>query len=146
MMNSFIKSCTLITVLWALIHIVATDFITNSAQAQDRSELKMEGEYTGTMLLEDSSEIVDVELEVVNTGGNKYQAILSYGELPQNESNSASDRSSIKMEGTYQDYTLRLAGDFPLELQFIHNRFTALDSNNNYMGHFERVVRLHSGN
>lgn len=135
------KSCVFVVVTWILSHFIAAEFIIDNAQAQERPSLEIEGEYSGKLFTGDTSEIKDAGL-VVTRDGNKFHAKLYFGRLPMNNSSSASDQDIIELEGEYEDYSLILTGDFPLKIQFIHNRFTALDEENSYMGHLDRVVRV----
>ncbi|MEX2639139.1 MAG: hypothetical protein WD266_00535 [Balneolales bacterium] len=144
MITSFIKTGTVATFLLVL-SIVATDYLMDPANAQDRARNGFEGEYVGKVLLDKTSEEVDVGVRVTNTGGNTYQATLYYGGLPDNGAGS-DEQDRIELEGTHHDYTLKLTGDIPLTFQFIHNRITALDSTNSYRGHLDRVVPLQTGN
>lgn len=110
--------------------------------AQENSRPDFEGEYKGQLLAEEG-EAVDVGLAVTAAGDNEYRAVLYYGGLPRDRSGPTADGDTVELEGTYEDFTLRLVGEVPFRLQYIHGRFTALDEENSYRGHLDRVVRVH---
>lgn len=133
-------STNALVLLMAIVLIAAVQSPGNAQQEQARPNF--EGEYSGQLLVEGEEESVDVGLEVRATGGSEYRAVLYYGGLPGERSEPASDEDTVELEGTYEDFTLRLEDDIPLRFQYIHGRFTALDEDNSYRGHLDRVVRV----
>ncbi len=101
-----------------------------------------EGEFEGFLLVNEEEEIIDVGLSVTVHENNTYHATLYYGGLPEN-TDSESYNNKIELQGMYRDFTLRFTGN-SYRIQFIHGRYTALDENNNYRGHLERVVSVNS--
>lgn len=144
MINSLIRSCTYTTTIlfMVLAHVVAADIPIDLTGTQESSDLGFTGDFSGYIFMEDGTEKKNVGLIVTDLGDNEYQAVLYFGGLPGEQGDSAAEARTVELSGTYSDYTLRLTGDFPLEFQFIHGRFTALDDMNSYMGHLERVIRV----
>lgn len=123
-------------------HTGKSHFIVDAAIAQVVNEARLVGQFSGQLMLEDGNRRVDAELEVMPAGGNDYRATLNHDGLAANPSSTEGAEEGIELEGTFEDYTLILEGDFPLKLQFIHGRFTALDEENNYRGHLDSVVQV----
>ncbi len=107
-----------------------------------QADLNLTGNFSGYVTMEDGEQ-QKVGLIVTDQGDNIFQAVLHYGGLPWEQEEGEEGRS-VELQGTYSDYTLRLSGEFPWDFQFILNRYTALDENNNYMGHLERIIRIES--
>ena len=137
MTRRLIKACLLLF----LITIAAPLLTTQSDHqllARQTTELGFEGEFTGQLDLNgEESDRVEAELRVTSLSDNSYRATLYIG---------GGDDNAIQLEGVYEDYTLRLTGDSPYKLQFIHGRYTALDDENNYKGHFNRQVAVSPDN
>lgn len=129
-------------VLVAVVHVAAAQSPVAPGSAQEPSSPEFEGEYSGQLLVEGGEEKVTVGLEVKAAGDDAYRAILYYGGLPDDRSGPVAVDDTVELTGTYEDFTLRLVGEAPLHLQYIHGRFTALDGANNYRGHLDRVVRV----
>jgi len=118
---------------------MAEGLVENTAQ----SDLNLTGNFSGYVTMNDG-ELKKIGLIVTDQGQNVYQAVLHYGGLPWEQEDGEEGRT-VELQGKYSDYTLRLTshtGDFAWDLQFILNRYTALDNENNYMGHLERVIRI----
>jgi len=115
--------------------------------ARQTTEMGFEGMFSGHLYMDgDESDRVEADLLITQTSGDTYSATIYIGGLPEQGAAAADDEDTIELEGEYKDYTLRLTGEFPYELQFIHGRFTALDDENNYQGHFNRQVEVASDN
>lgn len=144
MIYSLIKFSTYtIAILFMVLgHFVAGDIPIDSIGTQESSDLGFVGDFSGYIFMEDGTDKKNVGLTVTDLGDNEYQAVLYFGGLPWEQEDSAAEARTVELSGTYSDYTLRLTGDFPLEFQFIHGRFTALDDKDSYMGHLERVIRV----
>lgn len=111
---------------------------------QEETRPEFEGAYRGQLVTEgQEGELVEVRLEVRAVDGNEYRATLYYGGLPEERSGSIAGGDTVEFEGTYEDFTLRLKSEaVPFSLQYIHGRFTALDTENSYQGHLDRVVHV----
>ncbi|GEM_PF-2535118 len=128
-------------------HVMAVELFIESAIAQQTPGISFEGEYSGKIFLEDGAEAIEAKLSVTDLGDNEYEGILYYGNLTDEliDPDDSGNYDRIELRGTYQDFILRLEGEgIPLRFQFILGRFTALDEQNNYMGHLDRVIRVSS--
>ncbi len=110
-------------------------------EARTYPGFSMQSEYSGSLSLRNGKKASDMSLQVAIYGNNRFRAVLYYGGLPGDGPDPVSENDIIELEGSYEDHTLRVDGDFPLHFQFNHNLITALDKQNNYMGHFKRVHR-----
>lgn len=131
------------SVIIITMHFIGVDLTIHTATAQVPSENTFEGEYSGQIFIEDGNEAIEAGLKVTALGNNEYEGILYYGGLPEERNDPVGDDDIIELKGTYHDFVLRLSGEeIPLHFQFILGRFTALDEQNNYMGHLEKVIRV----
>lgn len=105
-------------------------------------EVGMAGDFSGHIYLDEGNEKVKVGLSVTEVGEDEYEAVLYFGGLSWEQDADTGRQKTVKLFGTYTDYTLRLTGDFPLVFQFIHGRYTALDDKDSYRGHLEKVIRV----
>jgi len=136
-----------VLVLITITCVMAVELFIESAIAQQTPGVSFEGEYSGKIFLEDGEKAIEAKLRVTNLGDNEYEGKLYYGNLPEelNDPDDPENYDRIELRGTYQDFILRLEGEgIPLRFQFILGRFTALDEQNNYMGHLDRVIRVSS--
>lgn len=129
----------IIFVIAVVVNIAAAQSSATSGESQQHSRPDFEGEYRGQLLVKGEAKM-KAGLKVTAVGDNEYRATLYYGGLPRKQSGSI-DRK-IELEGTYEDFTLRLEGNIPFKLQYIHGRFTALDEECSYTGHLEPVIRV----
>jgi hypothetical protein len=119
---------------------LAAELPDGSEAMAEQPDLNLTGNFSGYVTMEDGEQR-KIGLIVTDQGDDVYQAVLHFGGLPWEQEDDEEGRT-IELQGTYTDYTLRLSGEFPWDLQFILNRYTALDEENNYMGHLERVIRI----
>lgn len=136
-----------VLVFVTIAHVMTVELFIESAIAQQTPGVSFEGEYSGKIFLEEDTEAIDANLRVTDLGDNEYEGILYYGNLTDelNDPDGFGNYDEIELRGTYKDFILRLEGEgFPLRFQFILGRFTALDEQNNYMGHLDRVIRVSS--
>jgi len=110
------------------------------AENTGQSDLSLAGNFSGYVTMQDGEQ-QKVGLIVTDQGDHVYHAVLHYGGLPWEQEEGEEGRT-VELQGTYSDYTLRLTGDFDWDFQYILNRYTALDNENRYMGHLERVIRI----
>jgi hypothetical protein len=141
---SAIRFFVYITVILFLVmaQTVAADLPAGSADDPEITDLILTGNFSGYITMENGNEKQRVGLIVTDQGDGLYHAVLHFGGLPWEQEEADSEDRTVELQGTYSDHTLRLTGDFPWNFQFILNRYTALDENNNYMGHLERVIRI----
>ncbi|MEX0778804.1 MAG: DUF1080 domain-containing protein [Balneolales bacterium] len=100
-----------------------------------------QGEYIGQMYFEDETIKENVGLQIAIYGDKEIGAILYEKGLPNEQINSIEDIGMHKIKGKYEDSALLLEGEFPIRLQHAHGRLTALDEDNNYLGHFSKIKR-----
>ncbi|MEX2573134.1 MAG: DUF1080 domain-containing protein [Balneolaceae bacterium] len=117
----------------------------NEAEAEEHPGFSFQGEYSGMTRLEYGGERVEAGLQIAVYGENRFRALLHPGGLPGEhigpEGTGVLERA-IELEGSYEDYTLHLdAVDYPISVRKIHDHFTVLDEDFNYLGHLNPIQR-----
>ena len=140
--TTFLSTVAALALKAMVVQLVVAGIFANTVAAQTAApQTNLEGQFSG-YIYEECNQRAAIGLEVNAVDSTSYRATLYSGGLPEERSTPVPENDTTELDGTYDDHTLRLTGDTPLTLQFIHGRYTVLDEENNYVGHLERVLSV----